>query len=69
MEDRVELAVYEEKARELVGMAFALSEQRAANETHAPSPVSKAMASAALSVQESVNTFLAVSNIQEGHKG
>lgn len=65
MEDRIELAEYEEKAKELVGMTFAIYEQRAAHETHPPSPVSKAMASAVLSVQESVNTFLAVSSIPD----
>ncbi len=54
------LAVFEEKAQELVSMTLALCEKRIAEETHPPLPPQKALAAAALSVQASVNTFLAV---------
>lgn len=54
---------FEEKAREFVSLTLAVCEQELAAEGAAPTPPKKALAAAALSVQESVKTFLAVSAI------
>jgi len=60
-----ELEAFEEKANELVSMTFALCEQRLTGGHVVISPPQKALAAAALSVQESVKTFLAVTNIPD----
>ena len=59
---KVELVAFEEKAQELVSMTFALCEQRIASEEPIALPPQKALEAAALCVQASVNTFLAVTN-------
>ncbi len=67
--DQENLAVFEEKAQELVSMTFALCEKRLAEDTQAPLPPQEALAAAALSVQASVNTFLAVTTIPDERQG
>ncbi|MES9995775.1 hypothetical protein [Desulfovibrio aminophilus] len=62
---KTEVEVFEEKANELVSMTFALCEKRLSKEPNAVSLPQKALAAAALSVQESVKTFLAVTNIPD----
>lgn len=65
---KTEFEVFEEKANELVSMTFALCEKRMAERQLMVSPPQKALAAAALSVQESVKTFLAVTNIPDETK-
>lgn len=65
MENRIESTSYEEKAKEFVEMTFALCEQKAAHKKSPPSSVDKAMASAVLTVQESINTILAIRCIDD----
>jgi hypothetical protein len=62
---KAEQVVFEEKAQELVSLTFALCERRVANEGKASLQPQKALEAAALSVQASVNTFLAVTNIPD----
>lgn len=60
-----DVQAFEEKAREFISLTFAVCEKELAMNTAQPTPPQKALAAAALSVRESVNTFLAVSNIPE----
>lgn len=62
---KTEVEVFEEKANELVSMTFALCEKRLAQKPNAVSLPQKTLAAAALSVQESIKTFLAVTNIPD----
>lgn len=57
--------VFEEKANELVSMTFGLCEKRLAQKPNALSLPQKTLAAAALSVQESIKAFLAVTNIPD----
>ncbi|GFH63347.1 MAG: hypothetical protein ZNDK_1118 [Candidatus Desulfovibrio kirbyi] len=57
--------IFEEKAREFISLTLAICEQELSAVKTQPTPPQKALAAAALSVQESVKTFLAVTNIPE----
>ena len=61
-QNKEEIVEFEEKAQELVSMTFALCEQRIIA-AKVPQPPEKALAAAALSVQTSLNTFLAVTHL------
>ena len=61
-----DMQAFEEKAREVVSLAFAVCEDELSTGKSAPTPPQKALAAAALSVRESVKTFLAVSAIPNG---
>ena len=63
--EKGELVEFEEKAQEFVTLTFALCERRIFSEEENYTQPQEALAAAALSVQASVNTFLAVSNIPE----
>jgi hypothetical protein len=57
-----ELTAFEEKARELVSLTFDLCELHMAKEEQKPLPSGEVLEAAALSVQASVKTLLAVTN-------
>lgn len=61
-----DMQAFEEKAREVVSLAFAVSEDELSTGKKAPTPPQEVLAAAALSVRESVKTFLAVSAIPGG---
>lgn len=58
-----DVQAFEQKAREFVSLTLAVCEQELAPGSAAPTPPQTALAAAALSVRESVKTFLAVSAI------
>ena len=60
-----DVQAFEEKAREFISLTIAVCEKELAATRAQPTPPQKALAAAALSVQESVKTFLAVNNISE----
>lgn len=64
-----EIVVYEEKAQELVSMTFALCEKQIAQGPKVAASPQRALAAAALCVQQSVKTFLEVTNIPKGREG
>lgn len=66
--DQQNKKVVEEKAEELVSITFALCEQQFDQGPRVTTPPQKALAAAALSVQESVRTFLAVTNIPDDQR-
>lgn len=60
-----DIAVVEAKANELVSMTFALCEQKMSEGPRRTTPPQKVLAAAALSVQASIKTFLAATDISE----
>ena len=63
-----QMDVFEEKALELVSLTLALCEQQIAQGPKVAAPPQRALAAAALCVRESVQTFIAVSNIPGDQK-
>jgi hypothetical protein len=60
-----DLKKMEDKAGELVSLAFELCEKRLAFARMAPTPPQAALSAAAMSVHHSVETFLAVSRVPD----
>ena len=58
------LREYEEKARELLDLTMDLCESRVAKAPSRATAPREALTAAAMSVQESVNTFLAVNRLK-----
>lgn len=65
---RAELTVYEAKAKELVHLTFELCEGRFTDEERKTAPAEKALEAAALSVEASVKTLLAVTHIPKNDR-
>ncbi|SBW00911.1 hypothetical protein KL86DPRO_11864 [uncultured delta proteobacterium] len=62
------MKAYEEKAKELVSLTLNVCEEQLMQPVE-PTPLQgDALASAAMSVRESVNTFIAVSRLSAGEK-
>ena len=59
------LREYEEKARELLDLTLDLCESRVAKTPSRATAPREALTAAAMSVQESVNTFLAVNRLKD----
>lgn len=59
------LREYEEKARELLDLTMDLCESRVAKAPSRATAPREALTAAAMSVQESVNTFLAVNRLKD----
>ena len=59
------LREYEEKARELLDLTLDLCESRVAKAPSRATAPREALTAAAMSVQESVNTFLAVNRLKD----
>lgn len=59
------LRVYEEKAQELLELTLDLCERRVAKAPSRATAPREALTAAAMSVQESVNTFLAVNRLKD----
>lgn len=62
------MKAYEEKAKELVSLTLNVCEERLAQPVEPTALQGDALASAAMSVRESVNTFIAVSRLSVGEK-
>ena len=60
------LRQYEEKARVLVDLTLDICESRVSKAPSRATAPREALTAAAMSVQESVNTFLAVNRLKEG---
>ena len=65
LNERWDVQAFEEMAQELVSLSFAICEEELAVAKTPPSPPQKALAAAALSVKESVNTFLAITRVPD----
>lgn len=59
---------YEEKAKELVSLTLNVCEERLTQPVEPTALQGDALASAAMCVRESVNTFIAVSRLSAGEK-
>jgi hypothetical protein len=62
------MKAYEEKAKELVSMTINVCEERLTQPVEPTALQGDALASAAISVRESVNTFIAVSRLSAEEK-
>ena len=62
------MKAYEEKAKELVSLTLNVCEERLTQPVEPTTPQGDALASAAMSVRESVNTFFAVSRLSVEEK-
>lgn len=62
------MKTYEEKAKELVSLTLNVCEERLMQPDEPTQLQGDALASAAMSVRESVNTFIAVSRLSAGEK-
>lgn len=62
------MKAYEEKAKELVSLTINVCEERLTQPVEPTALQGDALASAAISVRESVNTFIAVSRLSAGEK-
>lgn len=62
------MKTYEKKAKELVSLTLNVCEERLTQPVEPTALQGNALASAAMSVRESVNTFIAVSRLSAGEK-
>lgn len=62
------MKTYEKKAKELVSLTLNVCEERLTQPKEPTQLQGDALASAAMSVRESVNTFIAVSRLSVGEK-